>query len=141
MKIALIPPATGNVTSHAYTIDLKSDQSTFFPLNLSPKKQPMKTTLPTMQWVLETGMPILLASRTVVAAEVSTVKPLKKFIKFKKSFKKFKSHVVGVIFVIFFPTVSLTLLPNIHIPRAIPKPPKHKIQIGDSACFKTENSE
>jgi hypothetical protein len=49
MKIALIPPATGNVTSQAYTIDLKSDQSTFFPFDFSPKKQPMNTTLPTMQ--------------------------------------------------------------------------------------------
>lgn len=77
MNKALIPAATGKVTNQAYTIDLKSDQSTFFPLNLSPKKQPIKTTLPTMQCVLETGIPTLLASKTVAAAEVSTVKPLK----------------------------------------------------------------
>ena len=29
-----------------------------------------------MQWVLDMGMPSLLASKTVIAAELSTVKPL-----------------------------------------------------------------
>lgn len=73
MLKAEIAPATGSVTSHAKMIDLNSDQSTFLP---SPNAQPTNTTLPTMQCVLEIGMPSLLANSTVNAAELSTVKPL-----------------------------------------------------------------
>ena len=78
MLKALIAAATGSVTSHANIIDRKRVQSTDFaeePSSL-PKTYPTNTTLPTMQWVLEMGIPSLLASSTVMAAEVSTVKPL-----------------------------------------------------------------
>lgn len=76
IKRALAPPAKGKVTSQAKIIVRKSVQSTFFPLCSSGFIQPTKTTLPTMQCVLEIGMPNLLAIRTVVAELVSTVKPL-----------------------------------------------------------------
>lgn len=86
MLKALIRPATGNVTSHAKMMDRNKDQSTFFfssPLSTvvvvvvsSPKIHPTKTTLPTIQCVLDIGIPNLLANNTVIAAELSTVKPL-----------------------------------------------------------------
>lgn len=80
MHKALIPPETGRVTSQAKMIDRKRDQSTFLSspsLVMSPPNiQPTKTTLPTIQCVLEMGMPSLLASSTVIAADDSTVNPL-----------------------------------------------------------------
>lgn len=74
--------ATGTVTSQAYTIDLKSFQSTAFSLtpvigSSFALEYPTKTTDPTLQWVVEMGRPILLAKRTVIAAPISIVKPLK----------------------------------------------------------------
>lgn len=75
MQSALMQPATGRVTSHAKMIDRNSDQSTFFSSS-PPNAHPTNTTLPTMQCVLEMGIPSLLANKTVVAAELSTVKPL-----------------------------------------------------------------
>lgn len=38
---------------------------------------PTNTTEPTLQWVVEIGIPILLAKSTVSAAPISMVKPLK----------------------------------------------------------------
>lgn len=75
---ALTAPDAGRVISHAYTIDLNSDQSTFFVLQPAslPLIQPTNTTLPTMQCVLDMGIPSLLANRTVDAALLSTVNPL-----------------------------------------------------------------
>lgn len=73
MLRALKPPATGKVTTQAKNIVRNNDQSTFLP---SPNVHPTNTTLPTKQWVLDTGMPNFVASKTVKAAELSIVKPL-----------------------------------------------------------------
>lgn len=97
MQSALNPPATGNVTNHAYTIDRKRCQSTF----LAPKKNPMETKLPTMQCVLETGIPNLLAIKTVTADEVSTTKPLRRNFLTRTISQLLPTHVVDVIFVMF----------------------------------------
>jgi hypothetical protein len=82
MKMAESTAATGTVTTHAYTIDRKSFQSTAFsftPVTGSSLafEYPTKTTDPTLQCVVEMGKPILLANRTVIAAPISIVKPLK----------------------------------------------------------------
>lgn len=81
MKEALRKAATGTVTTHAYTIDLKRRQSTAF--SFTPVtgcglafEYPTNTTEPTLQCVVEIGNPILLAKRTVIAAPISIVKPL-----------------------------------------------------------------
>lgn len=60
-------------------MDLNSDQSTLFSLSCSSFvcSHPTNTTLPTMQCVLDIGIPSLLASKTVAAELLSTVKPLK----------------------------------------------------------------
>lgn len=78
IKRALTPPAIGNVTSQAKMMVRNSDQSTLPPSVWSVFIQPANTTLPTIQCVLEIGMPSLLAMRTVVAELVSTVKPLQR---------------------------------------------------------------
>lgn len=73
--------ATGTVTNHAYTIDLNKCQSTAFSrlpaASVLALEYPTNTTEPTLQWVVEMGKPILLASSTVIAAPISIVKPLK----------------------------------------------------------------
>lgn len=50
------------------------------------------------------------------------------------------THVIDVIFVIFCPMVSLTLLPSIHIPRHIPTAPYKSSEIEASDFCRTEPS-
>ncbi len=69
----------GMVMTHATNIFLKRLQSTdfsFFPSSF-PFTAPTSTIEPTLQWVVEIGIPILLARSTVAAAPISIVKPLK----------------------------------------------------------------
>ena len=73
MNAADNPPATGNVTNQARTILRKSFQSTpWRDLN-----HPTNTIDPTLQWVVEIGIPMLEARRTVKAEPTSIQKPLK----------------------------------------------------------------
>lgn len=120
MKSADIPPAAGSVITQAIAMFRNRDQSTercvvSFELT-RPKAQPTETTLPTLQWVVEIGRPILLANRTVADAPFSMTKP-----------------VAGVIFVKFVPRVSTHRLPKHQRPATIPMPPKKRIKRGDSA--------
>ena len=73
IKAADNPPATGNVTNHASTIFLKSFQST----PCRDLNQPTNTIDPTLQWVVDMGIPMLEAKRTVNADPTSIQKPLK----------------------------------------------------------------
>jgi hypothetical protein len=70
---ALMPPATGNVTSQATTMFRNIDQSTFS----RARNRPTKTTEPTLQCVVLIGMPTFDAIRTVRADPISIQKPLK----------------------------------------------------------------
>ena len=78
-QAAAIEPVTGTVTIHAIIIFLNNDQSTdCLDLTL-----PVKTTDPTLQCVVETGMFIKEAPKTVIALANSITNPLKKtFFKF-----------------------------------------------------------
>lgn len=69
---ALIPPDAGKVTTQAMKMFLKSDQLT---LSLE-RTRPTKTMEPTLQWVVETGMPSWEAIKTVRADPSSMKKPL-----------------------------------------------------------------
>ena len=65
-------PVTGIVTTHEMTIFTNSDQST----TSRDLTRPVNTTEPTLQCVVETGMPKFDATRTVNAAPISIQKPL-----------------------------------------------------------------
>ena len=69
---ALRHPATGRVPTQAKMMLRKSDQSTL-SLDLT---RPTNTMEPTLQCVVEIGMPTLEATRTVNAAPSSMQKPL-----------------------------------------------------------------
>jgi len=75
MIAALIPPATGSVTSQATTMLRNIDQSTFS----RARNLPTNTTEPTLQWVVLIGMPTLDAMRTVSAEPISMQNPLKSY--------------------------------------------------------------
>lgn len=69
---ALIPPLIGNVMIQAKNMLRNSFQSTLdFDLT-----RPTKTTLPTLQCVVLTGIPIMEATNTVSADPISIQKPL-----------------------------------------------------------------
>lgn len=72
MTAALIPPDTGNVTSHANTMLRNSFQFT----TSRDRTLPTMTTEPTLQWVVLIGMPTLEATSTVKAEPISMQKPL-----------------------------------------------------------------
>lgn len=149
MKAADNAAATGTVTSQAYTIDLKSFQSTAFSLtplvSVLAFEYPTNTTDPTLQCVVEIGNPILLANRTVIAAPISIVKPLKwkqnvaNILCDKRNFKS-STYVDGVIFVRSVPTVSITRLPQSQRPTDMPTPPNNRIGSGVSDCWCTDLS-
>lgn len=85
-----MPPAAGRVIIQAIAMFRKSDQSTAFSFFSEDDRrlatQPTKTTLPTLQCVVEIGIPIFDAISTVAAAPFSMTKPLK--IKKQKHFIK-----------------------------------------------------
>lgn len=70
---ALSSPEAGRVTTHARMMFLNSDQSTL-SLDLT---RPTNTMEPTLQCVVEIGIPTYDATRTVNAAPSSIQKPLK----------------------------------------------------------------
>lgn len=74
MKAALKPAATGTVTTHAEIMFLNNFQST---PSFDELAHPTNTTEPTLQCVVEIGNPIFEATRTVNAAPISMVKPLR----------------------------------------------------------------
>ena len=74
MKPALSKPETGSVTNQAMAIFLNSFQST----DSRDLARPTQTTEPTLQWVVDIGMPMLEATRTVTADPISIQNPLKK---------------------------------------------------------------
>jgi hypothetical protein len=79
MKRALSPPAAGTVIPQANMMLRNRLQSTALPpSSVGPYAQPINTTEPTLQWVVETGTPTLLASSTQPADAISMVKPLKR---------------------------------------------------------------
>lgn len=65
MKPAERSPAMGTVTSQAKAMLRKMPQETPSP---PCEAQPTHTTEPTLQWVVDTGKPALLANKTVTAA-------------------------------------------------------------------------
>lgn len=67
-------PVTGIVTIQDRTIFTNKDQST----TSRDLTRPVKTTEPTLQCVVEIGIPRLDAKRTVKAAPISIEKPLKR---------------------------------------------------------------
>ena len=73
MMPKLMPHVNGSVTTQARMMLRKSDQSTFS----RARKRPTNTTEPTLQCVVEIGMPMLEAMRTVSAEPISMQKPLK----------------------------------------------------------------
>lgn len=92
MKPALRSPAIGTVTTQAYIIFLNKLQSTALCESMGAPDSiasvddflfmifvacPTNTTEPTLQCVVEIGRPILLAIKTVIAAPISIVNPLK----------------------------------------------------------------
>ena len=70
---ALMPPATGSVTSQAKTMLRNMDQSTFS----LERNLPTQTTEPTLQWVVLMGILQFEATSTVRAEPISMQKPLK----------------------------------------------------------------
>ena len=66
-------PVTGTVTIHAIIIFLNKDQST----DSFDRTRPVKTTEPTLQWVVDTGILKIDAVSTVIALAISMTKPLK----------------------------------------------------------------
>jgi hypothetical protein len=81
------------------------------------------------------GKPILLANRTVIAAPISMVKPLKRHQKVSKldvDSLEVGTYVDGVIFVKSVPTVSITRRPQSQRPTDIPTPPNRRIARGVS---------
>lgn len=76
LKIAMNPalrtPEAGRVTTHAIKILRNRDQSTF----ACDRTRPTNTMEPTLQWVVEMGMPILDAMSTVKADPTSMQNPL-----------------------------------------------------------------
>ena len=72
MRAALKPAEAGTVTTQAMKMFLNRDQSTLE----CERTRPTTTMEPTLQWVVEMGMPILEATRTVSAAPTSMQKPL-----------------------------------------------------------------
>lgn len=73
MKAAERPPAIGKVTNQATTIFRNSFQST----PCRDRNQPTNTIDPTLQWVVDIGIPAFDAKRTVKAEPTSIQKPLK----------------------------------------------------------------
>ena len=73
MTAALTPPEMGSVTSHAMMMFLKSFQST---LSLA-RTRPTDTMEPTLQCVVEMGIPAFDATSTVRAAPISIQNPLR----------------------------------------------------------------
>ena len=79
----------GIVTTQEITIFLNNDQSTT-SLDLI---RPTKTTDPTLQCVVLTGIPKFDASRTVRADPISIAKPLEAQMKKKEKLNHLKSHI------------------------------------------------
>ena len=106
--------AAGTLATHEAAIFPKTRKSTAF----APPARPTPTTAPTRVWVVETGTAKngIENTRMVVAAPNSAANPR-----------------VGVISVIFFPMVSITLHPHVMTPMAIPAEPRRMSQSGMSA--------
>ena len=114
---------------------LNRAQSTPPVLDLS---QPTKTTDPTLQCVVLTGIPIFDAISTVIAEPISIVKPLHKLescsqTELYRKTDRIEYYLDGVILVKSSPIVLITLLPQTQRPIEMPTPPKISNQIGVAA--------
>ena len=106
-------PAAGRLATHEAKIFPNTLKSTF----LAPPARPTPTTAPTNVWVVDTGTARngIENTRIVVAAPNSAANPR-----------------VGVISVILWPIVSITLQPHVTTPIAIPAEPSSTNQSGTS---------